>query len=320
MKIALMGGSSMLSTYLIDKLLNSDIEVKCLVKSKLKALSLPYEVSCILGSPDNYASLEALFDDAQVALIHLSPSYNEARYGINALYAAQKAGVKKIVYISSMMPWNSRHLPLFRNKVRIEEVLRGLTLPYTILRPNFFFQNLLNFETEIMEKGIYPFPIGHHGVSQVDLRDVAEAAFNALTLADHDWKEYSICGPEVLSCDDVSAILSDVMGRKIVSCANDMRIWKSVTEKFMPKAMVEEWTEIFGFFRREGMFPDEDDMVKQKDIISGEPLSFRDFAEELAFIWKTREQNRLNMKVNHNKLYRGAKREANSGVYHHHHV
>jgi len=315
-----MGGGSTLNTYLVDRLINKDIAVRCLIKDRTKALAMPFEIECTLGSPDNHASLEAFFRHADVALIYLPPSYNEARHGINALEVAKNSGVKKIVYLSSMMPWNSRHLPLFRNKVRIEEALRGLTIPYTILRPNFFFQSLLYFEREIMKQGTYPFPIGCNGVSQVDLRDVAEAAFNALTMADYNWKEYAICGPEALSGDDLSAILSDVLGKEIIYGGNDIRSWKEIAETFMPGAIVEEWTKIFGFIQRGGLFPDADDMIKQREILRGAPLSFRDFAEELAMIWKSREAAGLKTRVRQEKLYRAPSRRARSVPYQQRHI
>jgi len=315
-----MGGSSMLCTYIMDSLIDNDIGVRCLVKSKLKAISLPYEAECILGRPDNQTSLETLFNNTDAALIHLAPSYDEARHGINALEAAKNSGVKKIVYISSMMPWDSRHLPLFRNKVRIEEALRGLTIPYTILRPNFLFQSILNFEIETMDNGIYPFPIGRFGVSQVDLRDVATAAFNAITLDDHNWKEYALCGPEALSGDDISAILSDVLSREIVYGGNNIREWKRMAETFMPLAMVCEWSKVFGFVQQEGLFPDNDDMIKQKNVLAGEPLSFRDFAEELALIWKNRELDRMKTRVKQDKFYASSSRRKVADIFRHHHL
>jgi len=298
MRISLMGGGSSLGAYLVDRLIESDIDVKCLIKSKVKALSLPYEVDCVLGSPDNHTSLESLFSDTDVA---------------------QKVGVKKIVYLSSMMPWNSRHLPLFRNKVRIEEALRGLTIPYTILRPNFSFQSILNFEKEIMERGVYPFPVGHYGVSQIDLRDIAEATFNALTCSTYNWKEYSLCGPEALSGDDIAAILSEAMGRKIVYGGNDIGAWKTLAEKFMPGALIDEWINIFNFLQEEGLFLDRDDLMKQKEILRGESISFRDFSEELALIWKNRELVRRKRRIRQDRFYTRSSRKAKV-VHHHHHL
>lgn len=319
-KVALMGGGSTLAAYLMDRLIENGTAVRCLLRSKAKALSLPYEVECVLGCPDNYTSLENLFNGAHIAFVFLPPSYDEARQGINALEVAKNAGVKKIVYLSSMMPWNSRHLPLFRNKVRIEEFLRGLTLPYTILRPNFSFQSILNFEREIMDHGIYPFPIGHYGVSQVDLRDVAEAAYNAIISEKHNWKEYALCGPEALSGDDISAILSDVLGRKIIYGGNDIRKWKHMAERFMPKAMVDEWTNIFGFLQQEGLFPDRGDLLKQRDILSHELIAFNDFAEELAIIWKNRELAEIRKKAREKKHFASSKRRSKAASYHHHSI
>jgi len=63
----------------------------------------------------------------------------------------------------------------------IEDAIKSFDVPFTIIRPNYFFQNDASLKDVLMGLGIYPMPLGTVGVSAVDVRDIAEATAIALT-------------------------------------------------------------------------------------------------------------------------------------------
>ena len=89
--------------------------------------------------------------------------------------------LKQIVYHSVFKAESFRDVPHFASKLAIESALREFDVPFTIIRPNYFFQNDELLKEPLTKAGVYPVPLGLRGISAVDIRDIAEAAAIALT-------------------------------------------------------------------------------------------------------------------------------------------
>lgn len=72
--------------------------------------------------------------------------------------AAKKAGVQHFVYSSVGSAERKTGIPHFESKFQIEEHIRSLNLPYTILRPVFFYFNY-NRMRPMIEKGTLTMPL-----------------------------------------------------------------------------------------------------------------------------------------------------------------
>ncbi|KAF9009587.1 hypothetical protein BDQ17DRAFT_1421757 [Cyathus striatus] len=89
---------------------------------------------------------------------------------------------------------------------------------YTILRPTSFAENFAREGAQsIKAKNEIVTAAGDGPVPFVQTKDIAEAAFKALTTDLEEFKNTMpyICGPEFLTYDEVAAMLSKVLGRKI---------------------------------------------------------------------------------------------------------
>ena len=113
-------------------------------------------------------------------------------------------------------------VPHFASKLAIESALHEFDVPFTVIRPNYFFQNDSSLGDPLTKAGIYPMPFGPVGVSAVDVRDIAEAAAIALTSDGHQGKTYNLNGPQVLSGPKVASIWSAVLAKRFVTSA---KIW-----------------------------------------------------------------------------------------------
>ncbi len=68
----------------------------------------------------------------------------EVREGNNGAGAAKDAGVKHLVYSSVASADRNTRIPHFDSKYEVEQHIRGLGVPFTIVGPVFFMENLLN--------------------------------------------------------------------------------------------------------------------------------------------------------------------------------
>ncbi len=99
---------------------------------------------------------------------------------------------------------------------RVEKYIKEVGLPYTFLRPSFFMQNLTTTHLkEIKENDEIFIPAGNGKTNFIDVRDIAEVAFLALTENGHMNKAYELTGKKALSYYEIANILTDKLNRKI---------------------------------------------------------------------------------------------------------
>jgi uncharacterized protein YbjT (DUF2867 family) len=94
-------------------------------------------------------------------------------------------------------------------------LLRASGLPFTILRPNSFMQNLLTFAPAIRQTGALAAPAQGVRLSLTDARDVAAAAAAVLTRPGHEGATYQLTGPEALGFAELASQLSRAIGAPI---------------------------------------------------------------------------------------------------------
>ncbi|MDF1488657.1 SDR family oxidoreductase [Tessaracoccus caeni] len=127
--------------------------------------------------------------------------------------AARTRGVRQIVFLSLQGVQANRGTPHHA----VEAYLRQQDAPYTLLRPNFFMQNLsTTYATQIRDTGEIFVPAGWSRTAFIDARDIGRVAASVFTEPGHLRKAYTLSGEASLSYGDVARIMSDVLGRPIV--------------------------------------------------------------------------------------------------------
>jgi len=99
-----------------------------------------------LGDMDDPASLQAAFAGAHGVFSVQGTDRGgevETRRGIAVADAAQAAGVGHFIYASVGGAERRSGVPHFESKWRVEEHIRGIGLPASIVRPAFFMENFL---------------------------------------------------------------------------------------------------------------------------------------------------------------------------------
>lgn len=139
---------------------------------------------------------------------HICPnvSPNEIAFGRNMIQASQRAGVQRLVYHSVLHP-QIEAMPHHWAKMRVEEMIFESGLPFTIIQPVAYMQNILGYWNEIKE-GRYPVPYGPDTrLGMVDLSDVADVAATVVNDPSHAGSIYELCGPDVLTQLEIATIL-----------------------------------------------------------------------------------------------------------------
>jgi len=162
--------------------------------------------------------IEALEEGMQQAatVIHVAPALQdkEVAMGQFAIDAARRAGVGHFIYISVIHP-QIDYLMNHRAKLAVEDYLIGSGLPFTILRPMHYFQNV--DIAAAVETGRMQFTYSvERPLGFVDMADVGEVAARVATEEGHHYATYDLCGVEHLTGIEMSMALGRLAGREIL--------------------------------------------------------------------------------------------------------
>jgi uncharacterized protein YbjT (DUF2867 family) len=152
---------------LVDVLLARGHDVRAITRQPdgLTAVRLRSEGARIVyGDFDDRASIETAARGVDVVFAtgtaHRAGADGELRHGRNVADAAVAAGVAHLVYSSGDGASETSPVPLFRVKHEVEEHIRSLGIPHTILAPVYFMENLFNpWNLPALHAGTFPSPI-----------------------------------------------------------------------------------------------------------------------------------------------------------------
>ncbi|MEZ4862903.1 MAG: NmrA family NAD(P)-binding protein [Caldilineaceae bacterium] len=190
------------------------------------------------------------------AIYHICPNVHpdEVAIGRDLIAAARAAEVAHFVYHSVLHP-QTETMPHHWNKLRVEELLLGSGLPFTILQPTVYMQNLLAGWQSIVEEGIYtiPYPVTCR-LSLIDLADVGAAAAQVLTTPGHLYATYELAGTEPLAQSEVATILSTGLGRPVEAKTLALAEWeRNARAAGMGDYAVDTLRKMFRYYARFGL-------------------------------------------------------------------
>lgn len=212
--------------------------VRALVRNPAKAAGLQFPgVELVAGDFDKPATLDAALQGVDKAFL-LTPVAERFVFWQKAfIEAAQRAHVKHLVKFSGMGASADAGAELLRQHHQTDEILRNSGVPFTILQPNSFHQNILSSAATIKAQNQFYLPLKNAPQSTVDIRDINAVAAHVFTSTGHEGKTYVITGPEALTFSQVAGILSTVLGRKITY----VDVPLAAAEEAMRKSGMPDW-------------------------------------------------------------------------------
>ncbi|MGN8224141.1 SDR family oxidoreductase [Gracilimonas sp. BCB1] len=210
-KILIAGASGYLGKYILEELNNWKIPAIALVRSpeKLKDLNLA-NIKIVQVEVTRPETLRGVFKDVETVISTVGFTrqndgftYMDIDYqaNVNVLQEAERAGVRKFIYVSVLDGDILRHLKFTEAKERFVEALKASGLEYTIIRPNGFFPDLRDV-LYMAEKGrVLLFGNGDSKLNPIHGADLAEVCIRAIAQKE---KEIAVGGPDILTQNEIA--------------------------------------------------------------------------------------------------------------------
>ena len=171
----------------------------------------------VRGDLDDSDSLERAVKDVQSIFLMGTPfedgTEGEIRRGKLMADIAKENKVEHLVYSSVANADKNTGIPHFESKYKIEQHIKSLRIPYTIIGPTFFMENLLG---PGLDQGQLALPLSPSSILQQSaLENIAE--FSALVLEHRNsflGKRIDIASDEVTG-EQAAKILSNELGYRI---------------------------------------------------------------------------------------------------------
>lgn len=150
-------------------------------------------------------------------VVHIGPLFHhrEADVGRAVVAEARRHEVDHFVQFSVAHP-QIEALLNHQAKLAVERAVMESPIPFTILQPMHYLQNIDVRAT--VESGIHRKPFAHETkLAQVDLEDVTEVAAKVVGNPAHHWATYELCGSDYVNGHEIAALIAEVSGRAVAT-------------------------------------------------------------------------------------------------------
>jgi uncharacterized protein YbjT (DUF2867 family) len=291
MKILAVGGTGKVGSAVIEELVKRNADVRALVRKKDAALKMPENVELAEGDLLNPPTVEKALDGVEKLYLLNAVVPEELTQALIVYSLAKKRKIRHIVYHSVFRVEHFKDVPHFAAKFAVEAALREFDVPFTIIRPNYFFQNDESLKDPLTKTGLYPMPLGLAGISAVDIRDIAEAAAIALTGSGHEGKTYNLNGPDVLTGPMAAQIWSELLKKEVRYAGEDMEAFEEQMRQSAPSWSAFDIRIMFQGYLERGFTAEAADIANLTALLGHKPRRYEDFARETAEAWARPEEN-----------------------------
>jgi len=264
-------------------------------KAIVKTLSQVESVCAFVHREEHVSALKTLgAERVVVGDLHDESALRSAVQGVQSVYdicpnmspdeveiaklvigVSRKAGVNHFVYHSVLHP-QTEMMKHHWAKLRVEEMIFESGIPFTILQPAPYMQNLLASWKRIVDDGVLRVPYSVESkFSFVDLEDIAETARIVLTESGHKNAVYELVGTEPISHIEVAEILSRALNRVVCAEREDIRAWR-LRAKGVSEYALENLVRMFEYYDQWGLVGNPNVL---RWILKREPTSLEAFVE-----------------------------------------
>ncbi len=213
--ILILGATGMFGNRVLRETVRRRAPVRALAHSAATAERLrASEIEVAIGDLDRPETLDSAFAGVDTAFIVSPMDDRIAVRETNALHAAQRAGVRRVVKVYGAVHHHGDSL----DALHLESIaaIRESGLDWALVSPNSVMEtSLLSQADAIKQAGALFGSAGDGRVGLVAADDVARAA--AVVLADRDepGANYELTGPAALTMAEMAATLSEALGRRV---------------------------------------------------------------------------------------------------------
>ncbi len=197
--------------------------------------------------------------------------------------------------------WGSENSRIIRQGLEAEELIKSSGLPWTMLKPTFYMQNIMMAAGTISSDGMIYWDMNEGKLGMIDVRDIAESEYSVITGEGHEGKSYILTGPAAISFNEIA----DTFAGKLDKEVKHMNVPGEASRQAMidmgiPEWIAEGYAELSEGFSRN--FAGR--ITTNVEMLTGQPArSFGQFADDYLnlFSGKTETAYRLDV-VSFNKF------------------
>lgn len=256
MKILLTGAAGKTGRAILGALASRAVTTFSLVRSHQQA----EELQGFQGSEPVMGDLRNVDDWSRSlpeldAIYYICPNItpDELEIGKKLLALAKVKGVSRFIYHSVLHP-QIEAMPHHWQKMRMEAAVFESSLPFTILQPCAYMQNILAGWKNIQNgQYITPYSVSAR-LSIVDLEDIGEAAATVICTEGHLNAIYELAGPEALSQTEVAAQLSQALEHNVNAVEQSRREWRDNAARIgMDEPQIDVLLKMFEYYDKFGL-------------------------------------------------------------------
>ncbi|MGY4100101.1 SDR family oxidoreductase [Nocardia sp. R16R-3T] len=217
MTVAVTGAGGQLGRLVVEALLREGATpVVAIVRDPRKVADLAERgVEVRQASYDDPEALDrALAGVDRVLLISGTEFGTRVAQHTNVIRAAERAGVKLLAY-TSIPRATENPLILAQEHQGTEEVLAESTVPHTLLRNSWYWENYVGALGQTLASGVLHGAAETGRVAGAARADYAEAAAKVLTTDGHAGRIYELGGDERLTYAELAQVISQVSGKPV---------------------------------------------------------------------------------------------------------
>jgi uncharacterized protein YbjT (DUF2867 family) len=244
--ITVFGATGKIGSELLQFLSAAGVPAIAVTRDKEKAVALPF-VEWMEADMSDMFSLPATMANSRAVFLSSGMGTNFVAEQHQVIMAAANAGVEHVVKLSSAAAGKSSPTHMASSQIgrahsTVEELLKTAGIPWTILQPTGFMQNWLGeFSERVKQERKILEATGDGKRAYIDVRDIAEVAFNVLTApAQHVAATYVLTGGEAINYGQLATTLSQVVGEPVTYIPLTLEEAKQrMEQKGLPAAMVQ---------------------------------------------------------------------------------
>ena len=286
-KILVTGATGNIGLQLVERLKEKNLEVIAGVSSLSKGGRFAKRgIETMIMNYAQPETVEVALEGVERLFLLLPLVEPMVDWGRQVITAARKTGVQFVLRSSGLGADPDTSYALGKAHGLIDQDLMASGLAYTIVRPNSFMQNYVNYFGEtIRDRQAFYLAQGPGRISLIDVRDIAAA--DAEILSDpgsHSNRVYDLTGPAALNNEEIAGLISRVTGLTITY--HDLE--EATAREGLMKLGLPEWNiRVMESLNRRIKLGLTAEVSPNVRLLTGNnPISFTQFAEDYAASWK----------------------------------
>jgi len=276
--ILVTGANGNIGSAVVPALLERGAAVRVLVRDTAKAESaFGRGVEIVQGDLSDPAAVKSALGGVEKVFLNTPSLDGFVDLQRSMIDASAEAGVAHVVRVSVMGADAGSHISYARGHAVLDAYLAGTTVPWTLLAPSGFFQNLLSSAETIKQGSIYG-SAGDGAVGFIDARDIADVAAAVLTSDGHEGKTYVLTGGQAVTYAEMAAAFQAELGHDVAYIDVPPEMFGETLRSYgLPAGQVQDILALYDIFKAGYAATVTPDVAQ---LLDREPRTIDDFARD----------------------------------------